>query len=326
MSLSRSLVLLILTPALGCQAELGDDGQSVSSDSVPIAGSTRNVTFGINADYYDRFVAAVPGAHGERAYGAKPTPADPDGVVPDSWPTSSGVTTMFTLYLRHDALLSGKFDKQLLSFFATAPEDSYVTLWQEVGALDHSEYGIYASNIASMNSYMQRLIHDNRDNRGTNQAKHIKFGPVVIGIGAIDQVGDKEWVKLKDLMEGGPYDFYGLDVYDTDRGALRNNAGFISQAKIDEKMGFFRKIAQELSRRSNPEIAIGEVNSPKVNNRPGLFTFIGEWMNGHHGTLMLTHYYFNGPVSGPWLPCEAGDQSGCPTIRALKSLQDRYGN
>jgi hypothetical protein len=318
---ARALVFLILSQ--GCVGELGDSSSPDESDAVPLA-STDKVAFGINSTYYDDFVAAVPGAQGFRGYARKPTATFPDGFVPATWPTPPGVTTVFTLYLEHDALLAHEFDQQLLSFYATAPATSYVTLWQEVGNLNFSEWHVDPSNIASMNTYMQTLINNNRGGRGTNQANHVKFGPVIIGVGAVDKVGGPEYTTLKDLMKGGPYDFYGLDIYDGP--FLRNENGFVDQDTLDEKMGFFDTMAEQLSGRQSPEIVIAECNSPKLNNRPGFFTYLGEWMNAHHGTVMLTHFDDGGPDSGKWLDCEPSQQNGCNTIKALESLQAKYGN
>jgi len=320
----QRLFLVLCVAALGCTDELPDGGAS-ESDNATTPASTRNVAFGINADYFDDFVAAVPGSQGYRGYARKPTDTYPDGFVPATWPTPAGVTAVFTLYLEHDALLAGKFDQQLLDLFETAPAGSYVTLWQEVGNLDFSQWGVFPSNIASMNHHVQRLIDNNRGGRGTDQANHVKFGPIIIGVGAINAIDGSEYSKLKALMEGGPYDFYGLDIYDGAKGWLRGGDGFVSRDKIDEKMGYFRTMAQQLSGREDPEIVIGECNSPKANNRAGMFRFLGEWMNGHHGTVMLTHYDPSGPASGPWLPCDPEHANGCATIEALDALQARYG-
>jgi hypothetical protein len=321
---TRSLVFLsVCHGALGCVDEPADTG--AESDNATSPADTSNVTFGINSDYFHHFVADVPGSHGYRGYARKPTKMFPKGYVPKTWETPPGVTNVFTLYLRPGPLIDGEFDTELLSFFDTAPPNSYVTLWQEVGTLDFHTWNVFPDNIAAMNHHMQKLIDDNRGGRRMNQAKNIKFGPVVIGIGAINQVGDAEYRRLKALMEDGPYDFYGVDVYDGDRPFLRDSTGAISRAKIDEKMGFFRMIAQELSGRANPEIIITEVNSPKHDNRAALFTYLGEWMNGHHGTVMLTHYNKCGPDSGPWDECDAKHPNACATIKALDSLQHRFG-
>src|SRR5580698_6745334 len=158
--------------------------------------STRNITFGANSDYYADYQNAVSGAHGVRYYTRQPDPSGATnpitGFIPASYASlniPSGAKALITLYLFNKELLAGTFDSALLTFFASCPANTYISLWQEVGTItwtaNDQGCGVGPNTIVGMNNHMQNLINANRRGRGANNCNNVKFGPITCGIGQI---------------------------------------------------------------------------------------------------------------------------------------------
>lgn len=317
--------------------------------------STGRITFGANNDWFDVYKLAAPGAHGLRYYVAKPygtTPSTDTGVVPASYSglminpydgspshtIPAGTKALITLYLYHSQLLAGTFDTALKTFFASCPSPTYISLWQEVGTIDwDSKYpatspGGYANvgpgTIAAMNTYMQNLINAGRHPGGWGNT--VKFGPITCGNGQMTMQGDSEYNRELGVMQGGPYDYYGIDPYFNI--PQWGTATKVSQNLVNEHMNLWYDAAGGASHKAGgsttPPVVVTETNASSYSLEPDFYRFMATWMNSNHGVMMLTHWVTaTTPQSNTFPPpSKWGNSPYKGVIQAMNDIQGWYGN
>jgi hypothetical protein len=259
------------------------------------------ITWGINQNLWDQFLQKVPRAHGVRVF------YNTKNHIPIHWPAFLG-NPWVTMSLRPmpGPLLSGKLDAKLRRLIRSAPPHSQLTIWHE-DAVGNNPLG-YPTQLRDPARYRRMQEHMERLVKGSN----VRFG--TIGCGAMLQA--EQWF--------APHlDWYGYDLYDNSR--YWNKDGTLSKIKIWQRMSGNLVAFRAVSRERNPQIVIGEANSPRNSHRANWFTFVARWFDTHGGrqpTRILTFWHANsglsqGGLSGPWPPSK-------PVIRRLAYLANKY--
>jgi hypothetical protein len=239
---------------------------------------------GANARVWPLLAAVAPGASGVRQY------HDEFGTIPARWPVNPGPLAQPLLSVRPlpGWLLNGDLDDAIRQLCSTAPPGAMLTSWHEAPSLPG-----YQDVTPWMTPETMRTMHMHM--HGLCKGTGVLYGTVTIGPAS----AAKQWIPYHTAM-----DFYADDLYQFD--TLSWPDGSIRAGAVLDRMNKFRLLAQVRSGVERPRIVLAETNTPHVEHRAEWFDLLGWWMRRHGGVRMLTFWKDDGPLSGPWLPDDAG--------------------
>jgi hypothetical protein len=278
--------------------------------------ATGTLIYGINNDNYPAFTADNPKGfqYSYRAYDDMVWEKPQD--VPTAWITAHPTSFVnWSVRPDLDMLLDGKFDDQIKSLLATAPDHSELTMWHEAAAPPHCGPGnkyaqhkwMTRKNLLDGHAYLHKLCTENPNHNG----HHVDYGQIFIGPANQANVGG--WI-APSLY------WYGIDIYDN--GVYWTNPkdpkSTLKESAIDNRMTSNKKVLN--GKAKGYKLHITETNSPHPQHRKNWALYLSKWMRNNGGFRFQWFYHCGGSLSG----CYSGLEKSTRTYFA-KTIIPTYG-
>jgi hypothetical protein len=253
----------------------------------------------------------VPGLRGVRIYDRMPA-VDPatgrlTNQLASTWPhfpdVGSNGPVVFSIYPLPDTVLgSGSAIPAIETIIADAPPGSYLSAWHEAISNSITTPPAPYNTPAAMKDLHSAL------NEMCLQNTNVTYGAIFGGDAnflADGQTADPNCPPKSDKPRAWdmvPTDlgFYGIDVYGS--GQEAKNLCF-----LDTFIEGARKYTEhDPSNKGYPRLLVAETNDNVESNRPAWFEAVCRMMAtyGTNSIGVLTYWNRNGPLSGPWEPCD----------------------